>query len=47
MVVFIPDKNLDISTRLEQIFLKLDSLINLYKPNHLAIEELFFFKPKQ
>ena len=38
------DKDLDMSLRLEQIYLKLESIINLYKPDQMAIEELFFFK---
>lgn len=37
-------KNIDMAKRIEEIFLKLDTIINLYKPDHLAIEELFFFK---
>ncbi|CAM3386595.1 crossover junction endodeoxyribonuclease RuvC [Pseudostreptobacillus hongkongensis] len=38
------DKDLDMALRLEQIYLKLESIINLYKPDQMAIEELFFFK---
>ena len=37
------DKDLDMALRLEQIYLKLESIINLYKPDQIAIEELFFF----
>ena len=33
-----------LSLRLEQVYLRVESLINLYKPDHMAIEELFFFK---
>ena len=29
---------------MEQVYLRVESLINLYKPDHMAIEELFFFK---
>lgn len=38
------EKQDDMSLRLEQIYNKLETLINLYKPDHMAIEELFFFK---
>ncbi|ACZ01449.1 crossover junction endodeoxyribonuclease RuvC [Streptobacillus moniliformis] len=38
------DKDLPMPERLEQIFFKLETLINMYKPDHMAIEELFFFK---
>ncbi|CAM3059686.1 crossover junction endodeoxyribonuclease RuvC [Streptobacillus felis] len=38
------DKDLSMPVRLEQIFFKLETLFNMYKPDHMAIEELFFFK---
>lgn len=38
------NKEDSLSLRLEQVYLRVESLINLYKPNHMAIEELFFFK---
>ncbi|WP_156299316.1 crossover junction endodeoxyribonuclease RuvC [Streptobacillus canis] len=38
------DKDLPMPERLEQIYLKLEILFNMYKPDHMAIEELFFFK---
>lgn len=38
------DKDDPMEKRLEIIFLKLETIINLYKPDHMAIEELFFFK---
>lgn len=34
----------DMPTRLEQIYDSLESLINIWKPDEAAIEELFFFK---
>lgn len=38
------NKEDSLSLRLEQVYLRVESLINLYKPDHMAIEELFFFK---
>lgn len=38
------NKEDSLSLRLEQVYLRVESLINLYKPDHIAIEELFFFK---
>lgn len=38
------DKNLDLETRLFNIYEELDLLIKEYKPDAIAIEELFFFK---
>ena len=38
------NKENSLSLRLEQVYLRVESLINLYKPDHMAIEELFFFK---
>ncbi|MGL4392835.1 MAG: crossover junction endodeoxyribonuclease RuvC, partial [Fusobacteriaceae bacterium] len=38
------DKNLDMEERLLIIFDELSELIKKYKPNHVAIEDLFFFK---
>lgn len=40
----ITEKDLKMEERLEKIFLKLETIINLYKPTQMAIEELFFFK---
>ena len=38
------NKEDSLSLRLEQVYLRVEILINLYKPDHMAIEELFFFK---
>lgn len=38
------NKEDSLSLRLEQVYLRVESLINLYNPDHMAIEELFFFK---
>ena len=38
------NKEDSLSLRLEQVYFRVESLINLYKPDHMAIEELFFFK---
>ncbi|WP_066901007.1 crossover junction endodeoxyribonuclease RuvC [Streptobacillus notomytis] len=38
------DKDLSMPERLEHIYFKLETLFNMYKPDHMAIEELFFFK---
>ena len=38
------DKNLDLETRLFNIYEELDELIREYKPDAIAIEELYFFK---
>ena len=38
------NKEDSLSLRLEQVYLRVESLINLYKPDNMAIEELFFFK---
>lgn len=38
------NKDDGMSLRLEQIYLRLETIINLYKPDQMAIEELFFFK---
>ncbi len=38
------DKNLDMEERLLIIFEELMLIIQKYKPDHIAIEELFFFK---
>jgi crossover junction endodeoxyribonuclease RuvC len=38
------DKTLDLETRLFNIYEELDLLIKEYKPDAIAIEELFFFK---
>ena len=38
------NKEDSLSLRLEQVYLRVESLMNLYKPDHMAIEELFFFK---
>lgn len=38
------DKDLEMPKRLEKIFQKLDTIIKLYKPVEVAIEELYFFK---
>ena len=38
------DKDEDMPVRLEQIYDKLDGIIKIWKPEDMAIEELFFFK---
>lgn len=38
------DKDDDMPTRLEIIYDRLDTIIKLYKPEVMAIEELFYFK---
>ena len=38
------NKEDSLSLRQEHVYLRVESLINLYKPDHMAIEELFFFK---
>ena len=38
------DKHLPHEQRLQQIFVAVNGLIDLYQPAHLAIEELFFHK---
>lgn len=38
------NKNTDMPKRLEQIFDKLDTIIKLYKPSEMAVENLYFFK---
>lgn len=38
------DKEDDMPVRLEQIYNKLDTIIKLYKPTEMAIEDLYFFK---
>lgn len=41
---FYTDKDTPMEDRLCQIYEKLDDLIKKYNPEHMAIEELFFFK---
>lgn len=38
------DKNLSMNDRLLIIFNELEKIINKYSPDHMAIEELFYFK---
>lgn len=38
------DKDIDMPRRLEIIYDRLDTLIKLYKPHEMAIEDLYFFK---
>lgn len=38
------DKNIHMSKRLEIIYDKLDTIIKIYKPYEMAIEDLFYFK---
>lgn len=38
------DKDLKMEHRLEKIYDKLDTIIKLYKPDEMAIEDLYFFK---
>lgn len=37
-------KSLDMAVRLEQIYKKLETIINEYGPTQMAIEDLFYFK---
>ncbi|MCK4891576.1 MAG: crossover junction endodeoxyribonuclease RuvC [Candidatus Pacebacteria bacterium] len=41
------DKNLDMSERLDLIAKKLKNIIKKYKPQIMAVEELFYFKNKK
>ncbi|VWL85459.1 Holliday junction resolvase [Oceanivirga miroungae] len=38
------DKDTKMEVRLEQIYDRLDTIIKLYKPSEMAIEDLYFFK---
>lgn len=38
------DKDLEMPKRLNKIYTELDSLIKLYKPDFVGVEELFYFK---
>src|SRR5688500_6901198 len=45
--VFVTKPDISISARLHKINEHLDELIDKYKPEHMAVEELFYFKNKK